>query len=459
MIFHPGQFTTHSLRNAPQGHKICQVLAEALNQADAGRCVNQHLQLEGTKLNISSSSFDLTRYQDIHIIGVGKAAVPMTEAIYALLNERITSGILLTKEGYIRSGSLLPANRFEIYEAAHPLPDQRNLAATHKLATRMRNLKAEDLVVCVLSGGGSALLTKPCAGISLADLQKTFDVLLRSGASIDELNTVRKHLDELKGGGLARLFFPASVITLILSDVPGNHLDMVASGPTVADPTTFAQASKVLTKYQVVDQIPSPVVKHLADGEAGNIPETLKPGSHFLDGVKNFMVGSNPQAVSAAAQAARKLGFNTDIMPITLQGEASLAGRAIVEYARSVLPEKNKAGRPVCLIAGGETTVTIRGNGKGGRNQELVLGTVKPLSSGINMLLVSLATDGGDGSTDAAGAVATHQTYQRGLLNLLDPQDYLDQNDSYTYFEQIDDLLKTGPTLTNVNDLVFVFSI
>jgi glycerate 2-kinase len=457
MVFQPELFTTHSLNEAPMGYKICQVLAGTLNHAEAGRCINNHIQLEANKLFIQSTPFDLAKYSNIYVIAVGKAAIPMTEAIFSLLGNRINSGIVITKDGYNRQYNSLPVECFNVYEASHPIPDLRNIAASQELVNQYRNLRADDLLICLISGGGSALMTKPYPGISLEDLQQTSDILIRCGATISEINTVRKHLDILKGGGLAKQLYPAKVITLVLSDVPDDNLDMVASGPTIADPTTFGDAWLVFQKYQVLDRVPPHVLEHISDGISGNISETLKPGSDYLKHAEGFLVGNNFQVATAAVREANNLGFIANLIPITLHGEASQAGRAIAEYARTFLAKKPHPEQPVCLIAGGETTVTVSGAGKGGRNQEFALGAVKSLSSVAGTILISLATDGGDGPTDAAGAIATHHTYARGLQIGLDPDEYLSRNDSYNYFDKLDDLIRTGPTLTNMNDLAFLF--
>jgi hydroxypyruvate reductase len=311
----------------------------------------------------------------------------------------------------------------------------------------------------LISGGGSSLIIQPSLGLSLEDIQETTSLLLSCGASITEMNTVRKHLDELKGGGLVKKLFPATVISLILSDVIGDSLDMIASGPTAADPTTYGDARVVLENYQLWDRIPAPVRSHLTDGVEGLIPETVKPGDPVLGNVSNILVGNNSQVVLAAVKAANDLGFSAELLPRPLQGEASLVGQTIIERVTTRLASYTNTRQPACFIAGGETTVTVKGNGKGGRNQELALGAVKRLSTDGPMALVSLATDGGDGPTDAAGAVATNQTYSLGLAKGLEPVDYLLRNDSYNYFDQLGDLIKIGPTLTNVNDLLFIFGL
>ncbi|MGE5123866.1 MAG: glycerate kinase type-2 family protein, partial [Acidobacteriaceae bacterium] len=295
-------------------------------------------------------------------------------------------------------------------------------------------------------------------GISLKDIQSLTSILLKCGTSITEINTIRKHIDDFKGGGIARILAPARVITLILSDVLGDSIDMIASGPTAADPSTFRDAWEILQKYQISDQVPNHIRSHLINGVEGKIAETLKPGYSSLEHVTNIIVGNNRDAITAADETARRLGLTTRIMTTSMHGEAALVGQALAEEAIATLKGQKNIPCPACQIAGGETTVTVRGNGMGGRNQELALGAVKSLASANQIVFVSLATDGGDGITDAAGAVSTNETYTYGLSMGLEPLDYLQRNDSYHYFERIGDLIKTGPTMTNVNDLVLIFS-
>ncbi len=459
MIIQPNQFSTNSLRRSPRGNDICLVLAAAINSADAGIAIKNHISLEADRLIVPNTSYDLNEYKHIFILGAGKAAVPMAKAIYEILGGHISAGVVITKEGYLGTSHTTLERHVKIFEAGHPIPDQRNLDASSQVISSIHDLHRDDLIICLLSGGGSSLLIKPSQGISLKNIQDTTALLLTCGATIDEINTIRKHLDDLKGGRLAKLLFPASVISLVLSDVVGDNLDMIASGPTVADPTTFEDAWAILNKYKIVDQIPTQIRSHISNGMAGIIPETLKPGDPILDKIQNIIVGNNAQAAFAAIQAAKTMGFNTKLLTTTLHGEASQVGQSLSESAISLLSSPAHQERPACLIAGGETTVTVKGTGKGGRNQELALGAVKSLSGSHQMILVSLATDGGDGPTDVAGAVVTNQTYSLGIAIGLDPLEYLYRNDSYHYFEPLGDLIKIGPTLTNVNDLVFIFGV
>jgi glycerate 2-kinase len=459
MIFQPEQFITSSLQRSPSGKKICQVLAAAINNADAGAGIRNKVSLAADKLIVDNLAYDLKTYKRIFVIGAGKAVVPMTATISEILGNRITSGVVIYKDGYFDANFYILEKHIKILQAGHPIPDQRNVDGSSRILSLIQNLAADDLVICLLSGGGSSLMMKPASGLSLKDFQDTIALLLTCGATIGEINTLRKHLDDLKGGGLAKSVFPATVISLLLSDVVGDYLDVIASGPTVADPTTFRDAWVVLNKYQLVDQIPHHVLTHLSDGLAGKIHETIKPGDPILDNVQNVLIGSNSQAALAVFHFANDLGFTTKIMTTGLQGEASQVGQTIAKDAKTMLTCPEYAQKSACLIAGGETTVTIKGPGKGGRNQEIALGAVESLSGPQPFVLVSLATDGGDGPTDAAGAVATNLTYSRGLAIGLNPTEYLERNDSYHYFESLGDLIKTGPTLNNVNDLVFIFTV
>jgi len=450
---------TQSLRRSPRGEDICKVISASLNAADAGNAVKRHILRDAEWLITNRQNVDLTKFKRVFVVGAGKASVPMAHAIYAILGDRITSGLIITKDGYLDSVKYPTDTRLIVIEASHPIPDQRNLDAAALLVIMTSDLHRDDLVIFLLSGGGSSLLTNPLPGISMQDLQTTTTLLLRSGASISVINTVRKHLDALKGGGFAKILYPATVLSLILSDVVGDNLDVIASGPTVGDPTTFDDAWAILEKYQILDHIPPPILSYISAGITGSNPETVKPGDPILSEVSNIIVGNNFDAAMCAADTAKQLGFHTRLLTTSLQGEAFQMGKILSAEAKALLFSPTNMSRPACLIAGGETTVTIKGPGMGGRNQELALGAVRNLSGTEPWILASLATDGGDGPTDAAGAVATHDTYSRGLALGLDPHDYLLRNDSYHYFDPLGDLIKTGPTLTNVNDLVFMFGV
>jgi hydroxypyruvate reductase len=325
------------------------------------------------------------------------------------------------------------------------------------MADLVARATGRDLVLAVISGGGSALLTLPVAGLTLAELQQTTDLLLRCGATIVELNTVRKHLSQIKGGGLARLAGPAPVASLILSDVVGDPLDVIASGPTVADPTTFAEAWAVLERYHLVARMPAAVRERLRAGLEGAVPDTPKPDAALFQRVHNVIVGSNRLAAEAAVQAAREAGLNALLLSTFVEGEARQVAHVAVALAKELVTYDRPVSRPACLVWGGETTVTMCGKGKGGRNQELALAAAVSMAGLPGVLLVALGTDGTDGPTDAAGAVASGETMARASSVGLDAVAHLENNDAYPFFDTLSDLIRTGPTGTNVNDLILIF--
>lgn len=459
MILRPEQIVTHSLRRLALGESICKIIASAINNSDARTAIKRHVRRDSDYLNIDDITLQLNYYRRVFVIGAGKACFPMAIAISEILPDRISSGLLITKTGYRGADHTPISNKIKIIEASHPIPDFRNIEAADKLISLTKGLTANDLVICLFSGGGSSLMIKPTSGISLQAIQRITALLLSCGASINEINTIRKHLDDFKGGRLLKLLFPSTIISLILSDVVGDSLDMVASGPTVADPSTFIEAWRIINKYQIADQAPPQLISLIAAGMEGKIPETVKPGDPNLANITNILVGNNAEAVDGVIENAKTLGFSSSILRTSLKGEASQAGLAILKEAKENLERAPQMVRPACLISGGETTVTIKGTGKGGRNQELALSAINCVSGTEPMVLATLATDGEDGPTDAAGAVVTNETYSRGVSMGLDPGDFLARNDSYHYFEALGDLIKTGPTLTNVNDLIFVFAL
>jgi hydroxypyruvate reductase len=457
-----------SLRRLP--HSLCaqgdaraqavlRVLDAALQAVEPAQAVRRHLHREGDTLSAGGQAYNLRRLRHLWLVGAGKAAVPMAGAVADLLGDDLSGGLVITKYGHGGTqAERLRARGVDVHEAGHPLPDAQSVAATQALLERLATCNGEDLVILVLSGGGSALLTAPAPGITLDDLQRLTAALLACGATINEINTLRKHLDRVKGGGLARLTAPAHLLALILSDVVGDPLDVIASGPTVPDPTTYAEALAILERYGLTAQAPAAILDHLRRGLAGEHPETLKPGDPRFEQVQNLIVGNNLQAAQAARAQAQAEGFQTLLLTTYLQGEASQAGRFLAALARQIAASGDPLPRPACLITGGETTVTLRGNGRGGRNQEMALGAVADVAGLADVLLLTLATDGGDGPTDAAGAVVSGATLARAQALGLDPYAHLARNDSYSFFAALDDLLITGPTQTNVNDLAFLFA-
>jgi hydroxypyruvate reductase/glycerate 2-kinase len=387
------------------------------------------------------------------VIGFGKAAVAMGKAAEDSLYDILSEGILITKHGH--SNKNLTLRKLKVFEAGHPVPDANGLKGTGEVIRLMQAADKNTLVLCLISGGGSALLVSPHEGISLADKQSITDLLLKAGATINELNTLRKHISKVKGGRLAEIAVPAKVISLIISDVIGDRLDVIASGPTSPDSTTYEDALRVIEKYVLLDQTPLSVLNVLQKGAEGLLPETPKVGSYIFDNVENIIIGNNKKALEAAKSRAVSLGFDAEIISSELTGEAREAGQWL---ARKAIGAKNSGERkrPCCLISGGETTVTVKGNGLGGRNMELGLAFALEIEGIQGITLLSAGTDGTDGPTDAAGAIVDGKTAETARTEGLDPEGYLNNNDSYNFFKKIDGLFITGPTGTNVMDLQII---
>lgn len=419
-----------------------QIFRAALQASTPGAAVRQQAQPLRTRYHDGG-------FQRLLIVGFGKAAPAMASALVESLDDLVDAGLIVTKYGH--AALPLPA-KIKVFEAGHPVPDNQGLQATGEILRLVRAADARTLIVTLISGGGSALLVAPQEGISLADKQQTTGLLLKAGADIGELNTVRKHLSRIKGGRLAEAAYPAKVVSLILSDVIGDRLDVIASGPTAPDPTTYGDALDVLARCQLSEEVPPPVMALLRRGFRGEIPETPKAGSLILGGVENLIVGSNRQALAAAARAAQELGFTVSIVADDQVGEAREVGRQLAQQALAAAGV-NKSPPPRCLLVGGETTVTVRGQGKGGRNMELALAFAMAIDGHPGITLLSAGTDGTDGPTDAAGAMVDGTTIARARELGLNPQDYLDDNNSYAFFEKCGGLLVTGATGTNVMDL------
>ncbi len=442
------------------------IIRAALRAVDPAIAVQRHLCLEGDKLLLHEAPdgevhvYDLRQFDRVIVVGGGKAATPMAQAIAAILGRRLTHGLVIVKRGYLEHN--IGPKAIELVEAGHPVPDQAGIDAAQRMVELLQQATARDLVICLISGGASALMTMPAPGISLKDVQTLTRILLACGATIREINAIRKHISQLKGGQLVRWAAPAPVISLILSDVVGDPLDVIASGPTVPDHTTFTDAWSVLERYGIVDQVPQSIVAHIRAGMQGVIAETPKPGDPIFARVRNVIVGSNRAAARAAVVAARELGYNTLLLSTFLEGEAREVGKVLAGLAKGVacgetsFPPALALQLPACLVLGGETTVTLRGNGCGGRNQEMALAAAIALDGWSNVLVTCLATDGNDGPTDAAGAFADGGTVQRAAALGLDAADYLMRNDAYAFFAPLGDLLITGPTHTNVNDLTII---
>ncbi len=449
---------TRTLRQSPRGEAVARVLAAALQAVDPAAAVAHYLRRTGSRLDANGQLYDLDRVHNVYLVGAGKAGAPMARAAAEILGSRLARGLVVVKEGHVEPEDVPAETSLEIVQAGHPLPDERGIAVTRRIAELARAAGPDDLLICLLSGGGSALLTSPVEGVSLSDLQNLTTLLLARGADIGQINTLRKHLDLVKGGGLARLAPHTPKVVLVLSDVVGDRLDVIASGPCCPDPSTFQDAWTILERFELLQSAPPSILEALRCGLRGDTPENPKAGDPLFSLVQHIIVGSNLQAARAAQVQAASEGFKPMLLTTSLQGEARQAGVFLSELARQVDINGYPAARPVCLIAGGETTVTVSGHGLGGRNQEVALAAVPGLDGLKDVLLITLATDGGDGPTDAAGAVASGESLARARQLNLDPDLYLAQNDSYHFFTSLDDLLRPGPTRTNVNDLSFVFA-
>lgn len=425
--------------------------AAALTAVDPARAVDRFLRRDGPRLSIDERLYSLTSAARVLLIAAGKAAMPMAASAARRLGERLSAGIVVTKYHHA-AGYALPA-ALRVIEAGHPIPDAAGLAGAQAILSLLATTTADDLVLLLLSGGASALTPCPAGDLALADLQTLTDLLLRAGAPIGELNTLRKHLSRLAGGQLVRQAAPARLAALILSDVVGDPLTVIASGMTAPDPTTYADAADVLRRYALWEQTPPAIRRHLELGRAGQIAETPKPGDPVFADVYNVLIGSNRSAALAAVAAARARGYNALLLSTLIEGEAREVAKVGAALAKSIRLYGEPLAPPACLVWGGETTVTVRGAGQGGRNQELALAAALALEGVPGVALLALATDGTDGPTDAAGAIVDGQTAARARQAGWDAPRALAENNAYPCLEAAGTLLRTGPTGTNVNDL------
>jgi glycerate 2-kinase len=427
------------------------IFRAGLEAVDPYEATKKALRLSGESLQVGEHIYRLKDFKRIVVVGAGKAGAPMAQAVEEVLGGLLEGGLIVIKYGYTA-----PLKKVKLIEGGHPIPDEAGQRAAKALLEIVKGLGEDDLVLCLISGGGSALLPAPVEGVGLAAKQETTKILLDSGASIHEINAIRKHLSRIKGGWLAKAAAPATMITLILSDVIGDDLDVIASGPTVGDRNTFSDCLRVIEKYELNEQIPSAVMEHLRKGAEGTVQETPKPDDPVFRTGLNLIVGSNMQCLEAAAHKAQEMGYQTLILSSFVEGET----REVAKVHGAILKEIIRTGKPLappaCIISGGETTVTIRGDGLGGRNQEFVLAAALDIQGLDGVVVLSAGTDGTDGPTDAAGAVADGGTVSRGRTRGLEARSALRNNDSYRYFQALDDLVKTGPTLTNVMDLRLV---
>ena len=432
------------------------IYRDAVREVDPAGLIQSRVKKDGRTLTIQSPdtkiSEDLSRYQQVIVLGIGKASARMAAAMESILGDELSAGFVITKYGHG-----LKLRKIQVMEAGHPVPDENSLEGARILSQMAGAADEHTLIINLISGGGSSLFCLPADGISLEDKRQTTQALLASGADIDEMNCIRKHLSKVKGGGLAKIASPARLINLILSDVIGDRIDTIASGITAPDPTTFQDALSIVRKYALEDKLPQAVRDHLACGAQGKIPETPKAGDPVFRNTVNIILGNNTLACNAARKTAERLGYNARILSTTLAGEASEAGSYFAQLAKDIDSGKSGIAKPAAIIAGGETTVTIRGKGKGGRNQEMALAfavelhRIYPGSS--NIFFLSAGTDGSDGPTDAAGAFVTPALMEKMKAISAQAAACLAENDAYHFFQDTGDLFKTGPTYTNVCDI------
>ena len=423
-------------------------LESALKAVDPRQLMKSKFVLEDSLLKLDGYSFDLKKFENVYVVGGGKASGSMAETLEEILGKHLTGGLVNVPEDYGQRTEIV-----ELHHASHPFPDNAGVEGTCRMLSIAKQAQKEDLIICLISGGGSSLMPNPRGGITMNDKREITTALLKSGATINEINAVRKHISDFKGGWLAKKAYPATVLNLILSDVVGDPLDFIASGPTVPDTTTFTDAIRVLRKYSLWKETPKSIQKVLLDGEKGLIPETPKAGDKAFERVYNVVIGNNRSASLVACERLKSAHLNTLLLTSTLEGEARHIGGMLASIACEIGSSGNPVLPPAGVVVGGETTVTVTGKGIGGRNQEIVLAAALKIEGVEGVAVSSLSTDGIDGFTDAAGAIADGKTIHRAAKMKMDPEEFLKDNDSYNFFSSLGDLIFTGPTGTNVNDI------
>ncbi len=432
-----------------------EALEAALGAADPREIVKSKIIVKDNKLRISQHEFDLNKFKRIYVVGGGKASGKMAETLESILGNQISKGIVNIP---YNSGSYRTC-RISLQEASHPIPDEAGMKGTKKILELISQAEKNDLVICLISGGGSSLMPLPRNELTLEDKQQVTDALLKSGATINEFNTVRKHISDFKGGWLAKKAYPATIVNLILSDVIGDSLDFIASGPTVPDSTTFGDAMEVLKRYKIWGNAPQSVKTLLVNGQKGLIEETPKKADKAFKKVHNIVVGNNRSATLATCNSFQSFGMHTLLLTSFLEGEARHVGTILAAIAKEVVASGNPLPKPCGIVVGGETTVTVVGDGKGGRNQEIALSAALKIYGMEGIAIASLSTDGIDGPTEAAGALADGQTISRSKEQELIAKNFLARNDSYNFFSKLNDVIFTGFTGTNVNDVSVIVAV
>jgi len=445
-----------SERSLDKAHRdILSALEAAIDAADPRKIIRRNVKLIGSTLHVQSVKLALRQFNRILVIGAGKASGYMGEELEKILGTRITDGTVIVPD-YLRPTP--KGRRIKYRSGTHPVPSKRNLVAVDEMLKTVKDPGHRDLVIVLVSGGASALMDLPIGGVSLTDERKLTSLLLKSGATIQEINIVRKHLSQVKGGRLAQLLNGATVLTLIISDVVGDRLDSIGSGPTVPDASTYQDASAVLRKYNLWSRTPARVRSVIERGLHGSLSETPKIGNPAFRLVNNMVLGSNRESCRATTSRLTQLGYRAINLSTRLSGEARVIGGILGSIANGLRNDGMPFMPPAAIVFGGETTVTVTGRGKGGRNQELALAAADKLDGLSDVIVASFATDGVDGPTNSAGAIADGRTIARGKRAGLDSQEYLGNNDSNSYFAKLGDLIQTGPTGTNVNDITIVLA-
>lgn len=427
--------------------KAIEIFLAGVESVKPGNLINRYVAINKNILQIEEISFNLSALKNIFIVGAGKASASMGQAIESILGSRITAGHIITK--YEHS---VPLKYIEITEAGHPVPDDNGIKGTEQVMSIVNKAEKDDLVICLISGGGSALLADVPEGCTLNDLKKVSSVLLKIGANITEMNCIRKHLSKVKGGLLAKAASPAKVVSLILSDVIGDPLDVIASGPTAPDPTTFADAIAIIRKYNIENEIPEQILRVLQEGFQKKRQETLKENDEILLNTNNLIIGTNRLALKTAKEKAESLGYESEIITNKLDGDVTDVANYIFKLAKS--SKEENTSKKICLLFAGEPTINVKGTGSGGRNQHLALIAAKLLKDSPGITILSGGTDGTDGPTDATGAVADSHTSVNALKLKLDMEQYINNCNSYNFFKNEGGLIITGPTQTNVMDLM-----
>lgn len=425
------------------------ILQACLEAADPERAVRHFLDIRGEVLTVRPDfQISLEEFDRVFVVGGGKASAPMAMAVEEILGDRLVDGVICVKYGHG-----LPLKRVEVLEGSHPLPDEAGQAATKRIIKMLASLGDRDLVISCISGGGSALLPSVPDGVTLEEKQELTGHLLAVGADIHEMNAVRKHLSISKGGNLMRVAYPAFVINLMLSDVVGDDPDTIASGPFVPDRTTYEDVLTILKKYGLLETVSGGILRRLQAGAEGKIPETPKEGDEIFKRVRNVIVGSNFLSLCAGEAVATELGYRPVLLSSSIEGDTFEAARFHGAIAQEIRTTGKPIAPPGCILSGGETTVVLTGKGQGGRNQHFALSLVRKAAQIRGSLFLSAGTDGTDGPTDAAGAIVDSDTLERALKLGMDPDAYFRNNDSYSFFQPLDDLIVTGPTRTNVMDV------